>query len=161
MHRRFGRETAASRNERPGGDVQGQMHNIQEFFQALDRFTASAASAGHDAFFAPTFMSASADGVRILTPDQIAAAAPRMRAALDKVGRRSSSLLRVDEQTLDAHYVMTTSEWRWEFEPENQAPFDLTLSATHVLHRAPEGLRIVFYRSGDVMGALRQRGVGV
>jgi hypothetical protein len=135
------------------------MHNVQDFFAAYDRFTASSATSGHDAFFAPTFMSASADGVRILTPDQLAAVAPRMRAVLDRVGRRSASLVRVQEQVLDASYVMTTSDWRWEFQPAGQATFDITLSATHILHRAPEGLRIVFYRSGDVMGALRQRGL--
>src|SRR6516162_3780064 len=63
--------------------VQRRMHNVQDFFAAYDRFTASSATSGHDAFFAPTFMSASADGVRILTPDQLAAVAPRMRAVLD------------------------------------------------------------------------------
>jgi len=135
------------------------MPSIQDFFTAYDRFTTSEAASGHDAFFAPTFMSASADGVRVLTPDQIAAAAPRMRAVLDKIGRRSASLVRVEEHALDAHYVMTTSDWRWEFQPEGQTPFDVTLSATHILHRAPEGLRIVFFRSGDIMGALRQRGL--
>jgi hypothetical protein len=135
------------------------MHSVQEFFAAYDRFTSSGAASGHEAFFAATFMSASADGVRILTPDQLAAAAPRMRAALDSIGRRSSSLVNVAEQPLDPHYVMTTSEWRWQFEPDGHAPFDLTLSATHILHRSPEGLRIVFYRSGDVMRVLRERGL--
>ena len=135
------------------------MHTVQEFFAAYDRFTSSGAASGHDAFFAPTFMAASADGVRIVTPDQLAAAAPRMRAALDKIGRRSSSLVGVEEHLLDAHYVMAASDWRWEFEPEGQAPFELTLSATHILHRSPEGLRIVFYRSGDVLGVLRERGL--
>lgn len=135
------------------------MHTVQEFFAAYDRFTSAGASSGHSAFFASTFMSASPDGVRIVTPDQLAAAAPRMRAALDAIGRRSSSLVSVDEHALDAHYVMTTSGWRWEFQPEGRAPFELTLSATHILHRSPEGLRIVFYRSGDVMGVLRERGL--
>lgn len=137
------------------------MHSVQEFFDAYDRFTASGADSGYEAFFAPTFMSASSDGVRILTPVQLAAVAPRMRAALDRVGRRSSSLVRVEEHPLDAHYVMTTSDWKWTFQPEGQASFDLTLSATHILYRTPEGLRTVFYRSGDVMGALRKRGLAV
>jgi hypothetical protein len=136
------------------------MQSVQDFFAAYDRFNASGAGSGHEEFFARTFMSASADGVRVLTPDQLSAIGRVMRAALDKIGRRSSTLVRVAAvQELDAHYVMTTTEWRWEFEPDGQAPFELTLSATHILHRAPEGLRIVFYRSGDVMRALRERGV--
>jgi hypothetical protein len=134
------------------------MHTPQEFLAAFDRFTASEATTGYEAFFAPTFMSATADGVRVVTPTQLAAAVPRMRAALDPIGRRSTSLLNVTEQALDAHYVITTSDWKWTFEPQGQAPFELTLSATHILHRGPEGFRIVFYRSGDVIGALRQQG---
>jgi hypothetical protein len=137
------------------------MLDVQEFLAAYDRFTATAPTTGHEAFFAATFMSASADGVRVLTPAELAAAAPRMRAALDRAGRRSASLVRVDAHELDANYVMAASDWRWEFQPDGHAPFELTLSATHILHRAPEGLRIVFYRSGDVMGALRRRGVSV
>jgi hypothetical protein len=137
------------------------MHSVQEFFEAYDRFTASGAASGYETFFAAAFMSASSDGVRLLTPAQLAAVAPRMRAALDKVGRRSSALVRVEERPLDAHYVMTTSDWRWEFQPEGQASFELTLSATHILYRTPEGLRIVFYRTGDVIDALRKRGLPV
>lgn len=84
-----------------------------------------------------------------------------MRAALDSVGRRTASLVRVEEQPLDANYVMTTGEWKWTFQPEGHPAFDLLSSATHILFHAPEGLRIVFYRSGDVMGALRSRGLAL
>ena len=135
------------------------MDDIQEFFAAYERFTASGDGSGQDQFFASPFMSASADGVRVLTPDQLAAAAPRMRAMLDKLGRRSVALTGVTEQQLDAHYVQTTTDWQWHFEPEGAPAFDVTLGATHILHRSAEGLRIVFYRSGDIFGELRSRGL--
>jgi hypothetical protein len=135
------------------------MDNIQEFFAAYEQFTASGDASGYDRFFASPFMSASADGVRMLTPEQLAAAAPRMRAMLDKQGRRGVALMGVQEQQLDAHYVMTTSNWQWRFEPEGGAAFDISLAATHILHKSAEGLRIVFYRSGDIVQALRTRGL--
>ena len=135
------------------------MNNIQEFFAAYERFTASGDGTGQGQFFATPFMSASADGVRVLTPEQLAAAAPRMRAMLDKLGRRSVALAGVREQQLDAHYVQTTTDWKWHFEPEGAAAFDITLAATHILHRSADGLRIVFYRSGDIFGELRARGL--
>lgn len=140
------------------GAVQAQMDNIQEFFAAYERFTASGDASGYDRFFASPFMSASADGVRVLTPDQLAAAAPRMRAMLDKQGRRGVALVGVHEQQLDARYVMTTSDWQWHFEPDGSAAFDITLAATHIFHKSAEGLRTVFYRSGDIFQALRSRG---
>jgi len=135
------------------------MDNIQEFFAAYEQLTASGDASGYDRFFATPFMSASADGVRMLTPEQLAAAGPRMRAMLDKLGRRAVALKGVQEQQLDAHYVLTTSDWQWHFEPEGGAAFDMTLAATHILHRSADGLRIVFYRSGDVVQALRSRGL--
>ena len=133
------------------------MNDIQEFFAAYERFTTSGDGSGQDQFFASPFMSASGDGVRVLMPEQLAAAAPRMRAMLDKLGRRSVSLVGLQEQRLDAHYVLTTTDWQWHFEPDGAAAFDVTLAATHILHRSPEGLRIVFYRSGDIFGELRAR----
>jgi len=135
------------------------MNDIQEFFAAYERFTASGDGSGQDQFFASPFMSASADGVRVLTPEQLAAAAPKMRAMLDKLGRRSVSLGRVQEQPLDAHYVMTATDWHWHFEPDSATAFDVSLTATHILHRSDQGLRIVFYRSGDIFGELRARGL--
>jgi len=141
------------------GAVQAQMDNIQEFFAAFEQFTASGDASGHDRFFASPFMSASADGVRVLTPEQLAAVAPRMRAMLDKHGRRGVALVSVQEQQLDAHYVLATADWQWHFEPEGGDAFDLRLASTHILYRSAQGLRIVFYRSGDVVQELRNRGL--
>src|SRR3954464_6748062 len=95
------------------GAVKAQMDNIQEFFAAFERFTGSGDGSGHEQFFASPFMSASADGVRMLTPEQLSAAAPRMRAMLDKQGRRAVALNGVQEQQLDAHYVLATTDWQW------------------------------------------------
>ena len=53
---------------------------------------------------------------------------------------------------------MTSTDWRWQFEPEGGAPFEVTVTATHILHRSADGLRIVFYRSGDVTQLLRRVG---
>jgi hypothetical protein len=77
------------------------------------------------------------------------------------VGRRSSSLVSLQEQVLDGHYVLTTSDWRWEFAPPGREPFEVTLTSTHIVFRSPDGWRTVFYRSGDVMSALRERGIEV
>ena len=136
-----------------------RMDNIQAFFAAFERFTASADASGYDRFFASPFMSASADGVRVLTPEQLAAVAPRMRAMLDKHGRRSVALVGVQERQLDANYVLAIADWQWHFEPEGAAAFDVTLASTHILHKSADGLRIVFYRSGDVVQELRSRGL--
>jgi hypothetical protein len=135
------------------------MDNIQEFFAAFEQFTASGDASGHDRFFASPFMSASADGVRVLTPEQLAAVAPRMRGMLDKHGRRGVTLAGVQEQQIDAHYVLAATDWQWHFEPEGAAAFDVTLASTHILHKSAQGLRIVFYRSGDVIQELRNRGL--
>lgn len=138
--------------------VSERMQTIQEFFAAFER-TLSSEHAVHSDFFWPTFMSASADGVRVATPEQLALVASKRRGLLEKVGRRSVSLVNLHEQVLDDHYLLATVQWRWEFAPAEREPFHETLTATHVLFRSPDGWRIVFYRTGDVMSALRERGV--
>ncbi len=135
------------------------MQSVQGFFTSFEHFNDSENEIPYATFFAPTFMSAGADGVRALTPEQLAAVASKRKVLLNQLGRRSAALVRMEEHKLDPHYVMTTTDWRWHFEPEGSAAFDITLSATHILHRSPDGLRIVFYRSGDIMQALRERGL--
>lgn len=137
------------------------MKSVQEFFTAFEQFNASEGGIPYSTFFAPIFMVAGADGVRALTPDQLAAVASQRKVLFDQLGRRSAAVVRVEEHDLDPHYVMTATEWRWHFEPEGGAAFDITLPAIHILHRSPNGLRIVFYRSGEIMQALRDRGLAV
>ena len=135
------------------------MQTIEEFFDAYERLSAGSGTSDHTAFFAPTFMTASAEGVRVVTPDLLAAVASKRKGLLDRLGRRSSTLIRVDQQPLGPHYVLTSTQWRWHFEPEGGAPFDVTLPTHHILHRTPAGWRIVFYQSGDLMGVLAERGL--
>ena len=135
------------------------MHSAKEFFEAYDRFNATQDGLPHDAFFAPTFMVAGDDGVRAVTPAQLAAVASQRKGLLETLGRRSTEVVRMEEHPIDAHYVMTVTEWRWHFEPEGKPPFDITLPATHILHHSADGLRIVFYRSGEVMRVLKERGL--
>jgi len=135
------------------------MQNVQEFLSAFEHRTESPNEIPYAMLYAPTFMVASADGVRAVTPEQLAAVASKRKVLFEQLGRRSTTLASVEERNIDAHYVMTTTEWRWHFEPEGGAAFDITLPATHILHRSPEGLRIVFYRSGDVVQVLKERGL--
>lgn len=137
------------------------MQSADEFFTAFARFNASENELPYETFFASTFMVAGADGARILTPEQLGAVALKRKALFDQLGRRSVELVGMEERTLDPYYVLTTTEWRWHFEPEGSAGFDITLPATHILHRSPAGLRIVFYRTGEVIQALRERGLAV
>jgi hypothetical protein len=134
------------------------MQTIPEFFAAFERAAASDPSNQAD-FFAPTFLSASADGVRAVTPEQLALVAARRKGLMEKAGRRSCALVHLHEQALDEHYVLATTDWRWTFAPAGQQPFEVTLTSTQVLFRSPDGWRIVFYRSGDVMPSLRERGL--
>ena len=46
-----------------------------------------------------------------------------------------------------------------EVQPSDAEPVAIVLTSTFVLHRAPLGLRVVFYKSGDIVGELRSRGL--
>ena len=133
------------------------MQNLREFFSAFEH--PGSGEVAYATLYAPTFLVAGAEGVRALTPEQLGAVASKRKALFEQLGRQNTVLASLEERDIDAHYVLTTTEWRWHFEPEGKAAFDITLPTTHIVHRSAEGWRIVFYRSGDVMEALKERGL--
>lgn len=135
------------------------MPTITDFLDEFEQASASGDAARTAALFADTFLSASADGVRALTPADLVKAIPMRKAMLAKTGVGKATLVKHEAQDLDPHYVLLNGTWGWEAHPANAAPATIELTSTFVLHRAPAGLRVVFYRSGDITGELRKRGL--
>jgi hypothetical protein len=135
------------------------MQTIQEFVAAFERASATADPAATGALFAPSFLSASPDGVRVLTPDDVMRAIPQRKAMMQKLASRPTSLVRVDAVPMDGYYTTVTTDWRWQFARPDSDDLEFTLTSTWIVHRAGDRMQIVFYRSGDLMTALRERGL--
>ena len=135
------------------------MHTTSDFLDEFEQASALGDAQRTAALFADSFLSASADGVRVLTPADLVKAIPMRRAMLAKVGLGHATLATHEAHDLDPHYVLLSGTWRWELSQADAEPVTIELTSTFILHRAPLGLRVVFYRSGDITGELRRRGL--
>ena len=133
------------------------MFTTSDFLEEFEQASATQDASRTAALFAECFLSASAEGVRALTPADLVKGIPMRRAMLAKVGLGPGRLLEHDEHDIDAHYVLLRTTWGWEVQPSDAEPVAIVLTSTFVLHRAPLGLRVVFYKSGDIVGELRSR----
>jgi len=135
------------------------MPTASDFLDEFEQASASGDAQRTAALFADSFLSASADGVRVLTPADLVKAIPMRRGMLAKVGLGPATLVKHDAHDLDAHYVLLSGTWSWKVPQADAEPVTIELTSTFVLHRAPQGLRVVLYRSGDIVGELRRRGL--
>ena len=135
------------------------MLTTSDFLHEFEQASAIQDASRTAALFAECFLSASAEGVRALTPADLVRGIPLRRAMLARVGLGPGRLLQHHEHDIDAHYVLLNSTWSWEVQRSDAEPVAIVLTSTFVLHRAPLGLQEVFYKSGDIVGELRSRGL--
>ena len=149
-------------NLQPKGDVVPTSgdETIRQFFEKFDRSNATGNAQAVAELFAPTFMSASADGTIVIKSTDLLAAIPRRKQVLQQIGWQSTALVALQETRMDDAYSMVNTEWRWRFGRQGEPVHDITLPSTFIVHRwndrEPE---IVFYLTGDIMAVLRQRGL--
>ena len=132
---------------------------MQQFFERFERSSAAGDADALAGLFAPSFLSASADGERIVTSGELVQAIPKRKQLFEKIGHRSTTLMSVHETKLDERYSLVRTEWRWRIARGQDAATDITLPSTFIVQRANDGPRIVFYLTGDIIGALRERGL--
>ena len=62
----------------------------------------------------------------------------------------------MEERPLGDRYVLVETEWVMEFETGEE----IALRSTFIVHRAEDGLKIVFYLAHqDLMAVLKERGI--
>lgn len=129
---------------------------ITNFFEAIERNSASGDIDAMVAQFTDPFMSGDSTGVRMVQASEFRAALPKRKQLFSAIGCTSTKLVSVEETPLDDRYVMAKAVWRWEF-PKPADP--IVLPATYIIRKSGDGPRIVFYLTGDVMSVLRSRGL--
>lgn len=142
------------------------MHQASE---AIDRFfrifEANAASNNVDAQvsqFADVFMAATPQGAQPVRAADFALALPKKKQLFDQLGCRSTELISLREQRLDARYIMASTQWKLTFvQTENQAQaHDVIAESIYVLDTGGDKPKIVFYLANqDLMQVLRDRGL--
>ena len=129
---------------------------IRRFFDRFEQTSAGDDIDGMVAMYADPFMSADSTGVRMVNASEFRAVLPKRKHLVSATGCSGAKLVSVDETPLDDRYVMAKTVWRWEF-PAPAEP--IVLPSTYIIRNSSGGPQIVFYLTGDLMSALRSRGL--
>jgi len=131
---------------------------LRSFFERFQSLSADADALA--AMYAATFIMAGPSGAQMVPSSALLGAIPKRKQLIDSAGHRQTTLVGFEEQTLTDRYSLVRAEWRWEFEPMQGPPVDLTLPATFIVDRGGEQPRIILYMNQqDIAAALRERGL--
>jgi hypothetical protein len=133
---------------------------LRSFFQAFEASSAAADVERLVRMFAPALLVAGPTGSQIVKAADLMLAIPKRKQLFDAAGRRSTKLVGLREEALDACYTLARTEWQWQFAPDGSAPTDLTLASTFIVERRDGEPRIVVYlMHADVARELKDRGL--
>lgn len=131
----------------------------RDFFQAFEQSNAASDADATARLFAESFLMAGANGTQVVKATDLRFAIPKRKQILESAGGSPGRLLSFQETKLNDRYSLVRTEWQWRFQPAGAAPSEITLPSTFILEDSDDGLRIVFYLTGDLMAAMRERGL--
>jgi hypothetical protein len=94
--------------------------------------------------YVDSFMFASPQGTQAVKRDDLLKVLPKRQEFLKTVGLTSSKIRSLEETRLDDNYVMVKAYWSLRFEQDPVRPIVADISATYILFRQENALRIVF-----------------
>jgi hypothetical protein len=133
--------------------------DTRTFFEVFERSNAAGDAEATAGLFATSFLMAGANGVQVVRASDLRFAIPKRKHMLESAGCSTARLLSLQEAKLDNRYSQVRTEWQWRIRREGAAPVEITLPSTFIVEKSSEGLRIVFYLSGDLMATMRERGL--
>jgi hypothetical protein len=145
---------------------------MQQPSEAIERFfrTFETNASGHDvdaqvSQFADVFMAASPQGAQAVRAADFALVLPKKKQLFDRMGCRSSELVSLSEERLDARYILARTQWKLAFERPDIKPEDVVVESAYIVDTggedAPaENAKIVFYLANqDLMQIVKDRGL--
>jgi uncharacterized protein DUF4440 len=132
---------------------------IREFFEQYERSRNTFDPDVIDSQYPDAFMFAGPNGVRVTEKPTVLAALSKGRELLKALGHRTTTLVSLNETSLDDHYAMVRAQFVWRFEKAT-VPIDVDVDSTFILYVKDGVVRIVFqHEREDFQEALRTRGV--
>jgi hypothetical protein len=158
---------------------------IERFFRAFETNASSHDVEAQVSQFADVFMAAGPHGMQAVRAADFALALPKKKQLFDSMGCRSSELVSLREERLDARYVLASTQWKMTFERPGITPQDVVVESMYIVDTgskaaeagaaaadaaaagaaeadadAGEAAKIVFYLANqDVMQIVKDRGL--
>jgi len=133
---------------------------MERFFRTFETNTMNDDTNAAVSQFADVFMAASPNGAQAVRATDFALALPKKKQLFDKLGCRSTQLVWLREQRLDARYSLATTQWQMNFEPQDRQPEQVVVESVYIVDTSGDMPKIVFYLANqDLMQVLRERGI--
>jgi hypothetical protein len=147
-------------DETNGAPVHAVSQIVREFFERYERSRNTMDAGLIDEQYPDAFTFAGPTGARIAEKQAVIASLSKGHQFLKTLGHRSTSLVSLDEMTLDEHYTLVRAKFVWRFEKPSAQPIDVEVDSTFILYIQDAMPRIVFQQEHeDFQQALRARGV--
>jgi hypothetical protein len=133
---------------------------IEGFFRTFEANASSHDADAQISQFADVFMAANPQGAQTVRAGDFALALPKRKELFDRLGCRSSELLSVSEQRLDARYVLANTRWKMTFARAESNTEEVVVESSFMLDTGGNSPRILVYLAHqDIMQVLKDRGL--
>jgi ketosteroid isomerase-like protein len=122
---------------------------VQAFFDQYERNIAGSDPAAIAAQYGDPFVFAGPQGTQAVRRDDFVKVLPKRQGFFTSAGLRSSTVVALDEASVDDRCVLVKAQWRMQFESATAPVSAIDVSSTYLLQRQPDGLRIVFQLDHD------------
>lgn len=139
--------------------MQAPSDAIKRFFRTFESNASSHDVSAQVLQFADVFMAANPQGAQAVRVGDFAVALPKRKQYFDSLGCQSTALVSLEENRLDARFVMAKTRWRMTFARGDEMK-DVLADSIFIVDTAVEGFKIVFYLANqDLMQMLKEHGI--
>jgi hypothetical protein len=133
---------------------------IQRFFAALALHMDKGNVPEIIACYAEVFLACGPQGAQSVRAADFALALPKRYSLFESLGCRSTELIGIKENWLDARYVSARTQWRLTFERPGKEALSLIGDSTFLIDTGVEPFRIIVYLAHqDFLETLKQHGI--
>ena len=133
---------------------------IETFFREFEQRSDSGDIAALLPQFADTFMAAGPQGAKCVRAADFAVALPKRKQFFDSLGCRATSLVSLEQNPLDARYVVAKARWRMTFVQGDGETREALADSTYIVDTSGNSFKILFYLAHqDHMTMLREQGI--
>ena len=133
---------------------------IETFFREFEQRSDSGDIPALLPLFADAFMAAGPQGAKCVRAADFAVALPKRKQFFDSLGCRSTSLVSLEQNPLDARYVVAKTRWRMTFDQGDGETREALADSTYIVDTSGDSIKILFYLAHqDHMTMLREQGI--
>jgi hypothetical protein len=133
---------------------------IEMFFREFEQRSHSGDIPALLPLFADAFMAAGPQGAKCVRAADFAKALPKRKEFFDSLGCRATSLVSLEQNRLDARYVVAKTRWRMTFVQRDGETRDALADSTYIVDTSGDSFKILFYLAHqDHMTMLREQGI--